>query len=352
MANTKAWKAGESGQALVEFSLLALLLVPVLLYATFLAELSLAKLKSQEAARYMVWEMTAFGLSDWKKGDHDARFESAKRVLLQEMQARYADDLQSATPALLADSAPRPITLTMSFAQDQAGLANVDPGLWKVEIAGANTAPVGEGANSLFRRFGFNTKGQVNGLLKVHIKNRYLGRVMPVFHREKMLLADELDLEVHESLIADPWDLKDGADVATTSQGGCKDDSDYCLQVQRMYLGSLTQEFARLKDGALDRLLGGGFHNPLHAVVASKQMTGEGDQREPANRFRARLELEVPELEGHTIMKNEYTNVFKDTYENDSKSTYEKAYRKRGKYFLGCKDAQRQEGACRYRSGS
>ncbi len=344
---------GERGQAVVELALLTLLLVPILLYAIFLAELSLAKLKGQEAARYMVWEMTAFGLSDWKEGDHDARFASAKQILVKEMQARYADDLQSATPLVLRGAAPKPVTLTLSFSEAQTELQNEDAGTWNVEIAGANTAAVGRGADFLFQRFGFNTKGLVKGSLKVHIKNRFLGRVLPVYDQERMLLTDELDLSVAESLLADSWDLKDGADATTTSQGGCKGDSGFCLQVQRMYLASLTQELGFLKSGALGGILKLlNLHDPLNAVVASKRMTGEGEQAEPANQYRARLELEVPELEGHTLLKHEYTNVFKDTFENGSKSTYEKAYRKRGRYFLGCREAQKQEGVCKYKPGS
>lgn len=348
----------EAGAAVVEFALMSLLLVPTLLYAIFLSEFAMAKLKAHEAGRYMVWEMTAFGLSDWKTGDHARRFETAKDILIDEMQQRYADDMQSATPTIIPGGAARPITLQMSFSKTQAELHDVDPKLWDVEFAqGVGTGPVGTAVNAVFDQMHFNTKGQVSGSLKVHVKNTFLGKVMPVYHQEKMLLTDELDIPVHESIIADPWDLKDGSAVAMTAQGGCRDSSgvkDYCAQVQRMYFIGLTDKLGYKGNGWMDKILNFlNVHDPLSAVVASKPLTGEGDENEPADEYRARVPLTVfvpegPSSSRHNPEKNEYTNVFKDTFEND-KSPYTRVYQKRGKYFLGCKKAQMPEGSCTYR---
>jgi Flp pilus assembly protein TadG len=57
-----------AGQALVEFAIVAPLIVMILLFAIWFYELIHIKLKVQEATRYAAWEATAFPLHDYAEG--------------------------------------------------------------------------------------------------------------------------------------------------------------------------------------------------------------------------------------------------------------------------------------------
>lgn len=74
------------------------------------------------------------------------------------------------------------------------------------------------------------------------------------------------------------------------------------------------------------------FHNPLNAVVSSLPMSG-GE---------AKHKLDAFNPPGHKTVEWHYTNVYKDTVQPD-KSSYYKVYKKRGRNFLGCPEAEQSE---------
>ena len=351
-----ARKDGQSGAAVTEMALLTLVLAPTLLYSIFLYELAWTKIKAREVARYAMWELSAVGLSDWKKGLHDDRFSAHRQPILTEVAERFGDDLQSATPAYLTQG-PKLLSLEVTVPTDQATLENLDAGLWNV---GNDSFPipseVGSSVDSLFDRFGFTRKGQLEGEFRIHLQNTLLGRTMPVFYQDRMLLQDELDLSVKQSLLVELWDLKGGDAVLELHQTNCAGDrgSDFCHQVQRMSFVNLGDHTGNLLSSGqggqamLMRLLssmGNNMHDPLEAVVASTPLEGEGNPAEISP------DLYVPEDHGGVVHRNMqrryFTSPYKDTKSN-SESPYTKVYNKRGKFFLGCKLPEQQEGQCRY----
>ncbi|MGC4116617.1 MAG: hypothetical protein QM765_19010 [Myxococcales bacterium] len=336
----------ESGAAATEMALLTLVLVPTLLYSTFLFELSWTKIKAREAARYMVWEMSAIGLSKWENGKHGERWTEVRDIMTKEVADRYSGDMQSATPTYLSGSGPKPMMLEVTFKADQTKLDSVDAGLWDAgNNFGVDTGPVGNAIDWYFRNMKFNTDGKVKGEIQVHVKNTYLGKTMPVFYMDKMLLKDEWDLKVPQSLIVEQWDLKSGEKVDETHQDECT--TDYCRQVNNMY-------FAGFGDDLSSAIGGGGvlgtifsalnIHLPTEVVVVSYPLTGGTvDGRAPLDYG---SEIYRPKNHGSidhkSTVRRQYSNVWKDTA-SEGQSPYYKTYQKRGEFFLGCKQPQRQE---------
>jgi hypothetical protein len=331
--------ARQEGAAATEFALLTVVLVPTMFYAIYFYELSVAKMKAQEASRYLVWELAAAGLSDWKDGHHQDKFDALQKELLQEVQDRWGDDQQSATPTLFP-TAPdaKPMTLEVSIPQDQVDLQSVDAEVWDASVAnGVSTGALGKGVDWLFRQMNFNTKGKLVGSLKFHIKNKLTGKALLLgYYKEKKFLADELDLSVKQSLIADQWDLKDGSDVVANGQQNDCGKFDYCYQVNRMQLLGIGSELNSVMSVADTILSVVGFHDPLRGVVASKALS------DPSVPVDSSHNLQVADPPDHSSLRKHYTNVFRDNFTNNT-SPYQKVYQRLGKYYLGCPQPQKFE---------
>jgi hypothetical protein len=330
--------AAQEGGATVEFALTTLVLVPTLLYAIFFYEVSFAKLKANEASRYLVWEMTAFGLSDWFDQKHDARFEQAKSQIMSEVIERYGDDLDGATPTIIPNyRAHKPITIEVSFDQAQASLQNVSAEVFTVADFSGLDSLVGKG----FEWFGFNSKGKASGSLSMTVHNVWLQRGnMLLGDKASMLPTNELKLKAAQSLVADQWDLKSGEAVVQVQHLNCS--SAYCRQVGKMSFFGITDKVDGALDGVSDLVSKIGMHNPLAAVVASIPLDGRNDGAH---------NLDAPKFEDehdpHDPLKKHYTNVFKDTYDK-KRSRYYKIYQRLGPCYMGCAEPLKQEGECPY----
>jgi hypothetical protein len=335
---------GEAGAATTEFALTSLILVPTLLYAIFLYEMSFAKLKANEASRYLVWEMTAYGLSDFQNGDHASKFNKARTEILNEVKERYGDgDLDGATPKLVPNyKAHTLISLEATVDTNQVLLTNEEPQIY--DIGGFSA--LDDVVNYVFGFWKFNKMGKAKGEFRIHIKNKLLGRVMPIGYTEKMLTTDEFDLSSTQSLVADQWDVKDGKAVAEIDQLNCA--SDYCKQVSRMHLAGLTG----LMGSSVDRALGQvgkavGVHLPLLAVVESMSLGGSGDSQVDIQVSAQNMQCH----EHHPVLTG-MTNVYKDRYKKED-SRYYQIYNKLGPCYMGCNQALKQEAgsnACPYNS--
>ncbi len=341
-------RAGEQGGAAVEFALLTLVLVPTMLYAIYFYELSLAKLKAQEAGRYLVWEMTAVRLSDYQAdGDrpaaHQALFDQQKSALLSEVQNRWGDDLDGATPNILAFSnLAKPLTIEVTFPQDKLTLTNNDAEIYNVALtSGFNTGPINKVMTQVFDHFGFNNKGKIEGSVTFHVKNIMLGKMMLPGFQQDMLPSQEMDFPIAQAIIADQWDLKKGDDAVETMQGN-RCSSDYCKQVHHMAFLGFAAKLGFINN--LGNYLGFfGVHWPLNSTVASKPLTGGGAE--------GSMDLIVNDPPDHATMRKHYTNVYKDTRNKDD-SPYYKAYSKRGPNYLGCPCPKKVEGECSYTDSS
>lgn len=344
----------EGGAAATEMALLSLVLVPTLFYSIFLFEMSLVKIKAREVARYGVWELAAVGLSDWKKGTdaaHEARFKANSDEVLKEIDERYGDDLQSATPAYLTNG-PKMMSMTVTVPAADHKMTNVDAQLWNVEGKSFSVpSELGTSIDWIFDRFSFTKKGRVEAEFKIHVENKMLRRTMPVFYLDNMLTKDAFDIPIKQRLLVEQWDLKDGKPVVELHQTNCagEDGSDYCLQVQRMSFLGLADKVSGISGALSKAFTVVGVHNPLEAVVHSTPLTGEEPKNSMEWRSEIELDIYVPDDHGsihHQNMQKKYfTSPLKDMKNNDN-SPYTKAYVKRGKYWLGCPDPQMQEGEC------
>jgi hypothetical protein len=333
----------EDGGAIVEFALLSTILVPTLLYGIFLLEASRAKIKTTEAARYLVWEMTVVGLSDWDGGNHDARFNSVKTSIMSEVAARWGDDLESASPEFTKGKrATAGVTIQTVFDPNQVQLTNAAAGAYNATIAGADLGAVGNTIDAVLGNFKFNTKGKVDGKFVVKVKNIFLGKTMPIGYKENMLESNEFTLSSTQSLIADSWDLKQGGSVTQVQDNneneGNKCKSHYCKQVSRMaFLGIAAGGAMGDVQGVIGFL---GIHFPLSTVVASKAMVNNSPAKPSED-----IQFPFLTVEGRQPVKADFTNVYTDRKPGKEKdSLYYKVFRRLGKNYMGCDKEERQEG--------
>ena len=95
----------ERGSAAVELALLLPVLVAVLFWAVYFTELSVLRIRQQEASRFLAWETTT-GLADIGTGRHEARFAEVTHRAIARTRARYANleghDLSSRPSTWLA----------------------------------------------------------------------------------------------------------------------------------------------------------------------------------------------------------------------------------------------------------
>lgn len=335
----------ETGAATTEFALTTVILVPLLLYAIFFFEVMQAKLKANEASRYMVWEMTAYGLSDWQNGDHAKRFNDARSEILNELNQRYGDDLDGATPTIVPNyKALAQVATEISVDTGQNTMENVDPGIYS--IGGFDTA--NDVMNYVFGWFKFNKMGKAKGTFKVHIKNKLLGS-FALGRLAKMKLLDKQDIDISsvQSLVVDQWDLKSGQSVNEIGDHQC--DSDYCKQIKRMHLAGVTGNFSEVASTLSKVGAAMGIHMPTEAVISSNALSGTST----ADAYNALVE-HVGEMtcHSHNPVNPDMNNLYKDRYKKED-SRYYKIYNMLGPCYMGCNQPLRQEAGtykCKYDS--
>lgn len=343
---------GERGAATTEFALVSLLLVPTLLYSIFFYEMSLTRLKANEASRFLVWEMTAYGLSDFKEGDHEKKFKTARQEILDEVKERYGDgDLDGATPTLVKDyKAHAFLALETSVDTAQVDITDGEPGIYAIDGFDA----LDDIVNYVFGFWKFNKQGKPVGKFKIHAKNKLLGKLMPIGYTEKMLEKDEFDIPSSQSIIADQWDVKDGAAMAHIAGITCDADGkpacpDYFAQIKRMHLAGLTNLMGGDSvENALGKISGAvGVHLPLLAVGVSQPLSGSN-----TSEVSLTVSAENMKCHSHQPVRTGMTNVYKDTYKKED-SRYYKLYQKLGPCYMGCDEPLKQEAgdnACSYNS--
>lgn len=247
------------GSATVEFALIVPVLVTILMFSMYLTELVRAKLKVQEMARYVAWEMTSYTLSDFAQARHDAAFEDARRQAVGEAVERYRD-MDSVEPdARAGNFVARYTAVNGSVANKQIlffekglVLGNSDEG-FASEVVGA----LNRTGNGMLEHWKFNTRGWVeadvgmrfdNVLLPEHYLDEGSRGLFQVDHFGGKDLAS-LQLRDRYSLYADPWNMEDGGDAtirgrrAGAHRGGPTDmPHGLYQQVSRMvFLGGKSQ---------------------------------------------------------------------------------------------------------------
>ena len=212
------------GASTIEFALIVPLLVTILLFSMYLTELVRAKLKLQEFARYTVWEMTSYTLSDFARARHDDAFTDARREMMAEAVERYRD-MDSVEPNALPGNFVARYSDVAGTVQNkeiplfEAGLVLGNGGEgFAAGVAGAANV----GANQLLGGvWDFNTKGWV----EAETSMRFNDLLLPEHYLDEggsgFFTVDtfggqnlrSLELKSRFSMYADPWNLEDGSDA-------------------------------------------------------------------------------------------------------------------------------------------
>ena len=336
-----------TGAATVELVLLAPLFMLLVYAGLLLVDLVHARLKLQEASRYLAWEMTSYPLSDYGSGRNERAFAAASKAAVEEAMARYRD-LDSAE-----DGPPRGFGVELSgltatvqnepvpFDAPTLPLLTGDGGTWSARTL----ARLARGPRALLAGFGLNLEGQVVAELSV----RFRSRLLPWLH-----LGSELPLRSRFTLIADGWQLADGA--AATIAGGRagnhrsgKSPSGLWLQVDRMHFlgdrGFAGQALPQLGSalGVLPVALpsfSGTFvvSHPYGPGKACEGIPGYPSAGIPAQDARGGLS-NLKELVDFPRPACFDTAPFRDTQEYEA-SLYGRLFRARGAHFMGCQNAQ------------
>ncbi|MFY0521805.1 TadE/TadG family type IV pilus assembly protein [Archangium gephyra] len=349
-------KSVRRGAATVELALVVPLLVSLLMFSVFLSEVIRARLKLQEASRYVAWEMTSYPLSDYATANHDRAFDLAMKATVKEAAERYAD-LDSIEPEGRFGTMLRASPVQVSLRnQDVAGvdLSRVLPdsaGAKGPEAAAARGKTLGE----LLGHFRFNTRGQVevettSTLASYVLPRRYLQKEQHgFFDVDNWGGRDLSDLRVKEryTLIANGWHLPDGGDaLMKPKRAGVHDDGSrhgLHLQVDRMKflgVGSYLDQVELDRLGAVARFLLPDFQGPF--VVSHNYVPGERGRGCNKSKHGAPMGLNnvnaYPGLDD-PAQRCFDTAPFRDTQVYDQ-SLYRKMFMARGSNFMGCKNAQ------------
>lgn len=346
-------KASRRGAATVEFALVVPLLVSILMFSMYLADIVRAKLKLQEASRYIAWEMTSYTLSDYATADHDQAFTTALNATVSEARERYKD-FDSIEPnvqfgfMLRADPAEVDI-------QDQV-VAGVD--LSRVFPSGGTGDEVaqatGKTINFFLDRFKFNTKGQV----QVEVTSRLTNRLLPRQYLQKeqggFFAVDNWggrdlnDMQVKNrfTLIANGWQLPDGADARVKPRRAGVHDGDtqhgLFLQVDRMKflgVGSYMDQVGLDQLADVATFIFPDFLGPF--VVSHNYWPGDaqGCSKDKHGAYAGLNNLDnYPGLDDDKQRCFD-TVPFRDTQAYDD-SLYRSIFMARGENFMGCKNAQ------------
>jgi hypothetical protein len=348
-------QASRRGAATVELALVVPLLVSILMFSMYLSDIVRAKLKLQEASRYIAWEMTSYTLSDYATANHPRAFDTALRATRQEAEERYKD-LDSLEPDVTFGFMLRsePVEVDIQN-QTVAGLDLSQVFLEGPEGAGEEVAgAVGKTLGSLLDSFRFNTQGQV----RVEVSSRLTHRMMPRQYLQKEQGGffavdnwggrDLSDMRVKNrfSLIANGWHLPDGADArvkpmrAGVHDGGSK--HGLFLQVDRMKLpgvGNSLDKVGLEQLGQVAHFILPDFQGPF--VVSHNYRPGDA---QGCNKDKHGAHPGLNNLASYPGLDDDEqrcfdTVPFRDTQAYDS-SLYRSIFMARGEHFMGCKNPQ------------
>ena len=345
---TRMRQKGEKGSSVVEFAIVSTILVPLIMYSMFFVDIAKVRLKTQEMARYAAWEMTSFPLSDYDSGSHSAFFNQAAQNVKDDLVKRYSDDLRADT---VSGKHVDFMTGEFEFASADVTIKNQETKLLPGgQLKGSNLEWVGDMLNQvngginwlLGSAWKFNTKGQIRVDVAVHFRQNFIPNVfVQEFYENEMAPEgiNNLRFEDHLVLVADSWTLLDGQDVYPPggySQHG--NDALLYKQTNRVLwlgatqiplLGSILNFFAKIQNWPLLRDLIDVA--PFATRVAS--IASRGNDANKANDIK--VDVDCGETEIHTT-------PMREKQLNPKQSEYGKTYLKRGDWYMGCPQAEKE----------
>lgn len=355
------------GQAMTEFALLAPILIIILYWSMYLAELARAKLKVQEAARYTAWEMTSYPLDDYGQARHTQAFELARDLAVEEARNRYRDldSIDETTPG----------NMFMGFEGFETRIENAEvpaftspvPGLSPGGVGGGFLSTILGGLNGASRffydRFGFNTRGQVTVTTQLRLDNRILprgflddGRGFAQVDTFGGRNLQNMQVKNKFTLVASGWDLSIGANARIKRRGagapragvnGGGSGNGLYTQVKRMMHLGVTDDLNNIPGvGTVLQVVGNIVPNPLvSAYVVSYGYQHGGDAKgcdaqndghrgwSGMNNVKSSSGLDVTRRDCYD------TAPFRDVASYDG-SLYRQMFMARGENFMGCFNAQ------------
>jgi hypothetical protein len=340
-------KTRTGGQTTTEFALVVPMLILMVLYGLYFTELVRAKLKLQEASRFLAWEMSSHPLDDFATANHDQAFERARQSVSKEAVARYRD---------LDSVDERPLGgWVVGYRDFGATIANLEAPVFDRRLpeppTNAFIAPIlavlNRPASATYAAFKLNPRGRIEAEVSLQLDNRLLPR---------SVLGRALDFRLTHrfTVLASGWQLADGSDADLGRPSGLQ------AQVHRMHLlGAPSLLNPSTVTSAVRKLIGDAVPDPIHnAYVVSHNYFAPTDparvergcDQDPkhdapwgmSNLDRAdgpRLDNEEDGRAGTGRRKCYDTAPFRDT-SRYAESLYRRLYLRRGPYFMGCKKAQ------------
>jgi hypothetical protein len=345
----------QRGSSVVEFSIVAMLLVPLVLYSMYFTDLAKVRLKTQEIARYAAWEMTSYPLSDYDNSVHDGLFDRAAQNTIRDVLTRYGDDLRADT---VGNAHVR--FMTGDWELSRIGItnqeANIVPNLQSIGrpnggLIGELMGNVNGGINWALGKWGFNTQGQV----RVDVAVRFTADITSGANRgfmserfaqeffEKDLFEPGITtLEMTDSLVllADSWTLYDGENVHLPGgySAGARD-SLFWKQVNRMvwmgFLDSLPgmNTVSGFMQKVQDWPIINAIVDPWPPATRVTSIASRGDDPNDANKTTLNVDC------GQSTF---HTTPIRDQLGATIKSEYAKTYQKRGEFYMGCPEAGKE----------
>lgn len=360
----------QHGQAITEFALIIPVMIVILLYSMYFTELVRAKLKMQEASRFVAWEMTSYTLDDFGKADHDQAFGVAQQPAVLDVLDRYKD-LES-----IDDKTPGDFVVGYSNVKakienlESPALTNPIPAVSGNPFVNGLLGVLNGGVTQAHRYFGFNTKGKIQVEVSMQLDNRILPRHF-LDENGGFFQADvwggrnlqNLTLKNRFTMLASGWDMPDGADAVQNAEDGTPragvhrggSDQGIYTQVKRMSLLGAPNNLGTIPGfSAIMGLIGNFVPNPITAtyVVSHNYFDAQdpaienrGCDNDPGhgavwgmNNLDDGNGSRGPGLD-HNRRKCYDTAPFRDT-SRYNESQYRTIFMARGQYFMGCKKAQ------------
>jgi hypothetical protein len=362
------------GQAITEFALVVPVMIVIILYSLYFTELVRANLKMQEASRFLAWEMTSYALDDYgaQSPNNTQAFTTARDLAITDALKRYKD-LDS-----IDDRSPG--GLVVGYSNVTAKIENLDAPLFSKSLPGglSNSFVNGVlgllngGMSAVFNQFKFNTKGKMQVEFTMQLDNRLLPHHFLDEQGKGFFKADvwggrnlqSVTLKNRFSLLADGWQLPDGADAnqhqtgsgaprSGVHRGGS--DSGLYQQVKRMRLGGAPQALNSIPGwNQINNIIGNLVPDPFTAAYVvshnyfedkNTNIKDYGCDQDPKhlapwgmNNLDTNQGNDGPGLD-YKRRRCYDSAPFRDTA-NYGKSNYALIWASRGAWFMGCKNPQ------------
>ena len=351
------------GSATLEIALVAPILLALIFYSLVFTELVRARFKLQEAARYAAWELTSHPLSDYGGAKPGEAFERAKSEVIRDSELRYGR-LDSLDASGGSDFIVRFEGVGVQISQSEVSWVDLPALVARGATGGLLPAaiflPLAAGTGRVLRDFGFNTQGRLRVEATATVRNRLLpSRLLDEPARGLFRVGffggqdlSRFALTSRLVLIADGWALSDGADsVMKDYRAGQHGDGAHASglyrQVQRMAFHGIKSELERRRFtslGPLTLLL----PSPVGTYVVSHNYGPERDRQNrrscntpayPPSACGGLNNLAQSSLSDDDRLKCFDTAPFRDqaSYQD---SLYVQLFLSRGRWFMGCKNAQ------------